>query len=165
MVHLVRQRGSYALKPPPSPPPSKNRHCEDTKMSQIKKRVLIVDDDVAFGEFVKDVIEEIDCEAFLISNSVKFKEAFTQILPDVIVLDVTMPEIDGIELVHWLAEVQCKAKIIIVSGYDPLFSAAAQDLGELHGLSRPMNLRKPFLPKALQALVIGDIPESQNGDV
>jgi DNA-binding response OmpR family regulator len=133
-------------------------------MIQTKKRVLIVDDDVEFGKFVKDTIEEIDCETFLISNPVKFKEAFKKFRPDVIVLDVTMPEIDGIELVHWLAEIQCKAKIIIVSGYDPIFSSAAQDLGEFHGLARPMNLRKPFQPKALQALIIGTNPGTQRAD-
>ena len=40
--------------------------------------------------------------------------------PAVVVMDIVMPRIDGIELVRWLANVNSNAKVIIVTGFNPL---------------------------------------------
>jgi YesN/AraC family two-component response regulator len=51
------------------------------------------------------------------------------------VLDIIMPDVDGIELVQWLGERNCQAKVIVVTGYNPLYSEAAGPLGEAQGLT------------------------------
>jgi len=118
-----------------------------------KKRVLIVDDDADFVDYVCDVVEAMGCIASSLTASTGFEKAFESFNPDVIVLDVTMPLIDGIEIINSLATRKSRAQIIITSGFDPFFSSAAQQIGETKGLAPPIILNKPFEPGALQALV------------
>ena len=46
-------------------------------------------------------------------------EAYENFKPTTIVLDMIMPGIDGNELVLWLADKACAARLIIMTGYTP----------------------------------------------
>ena len=73
-----------------------------------------------------------------------FKKAYETPEPAVIVLDVVMPDVDGIELVQWLAAMSCKAKVIIVTGYNPHYAEIAREIGALRGLERVETFTKPL---------------------
>ena len=68
------------------------------------KTLLIVDDEVDFGNLVRRVAEGLGFEVVVLSDSREFKETYNQLDPDKIVLDIVMPGIDGIEIVNWLIE-------------------------------------------------------------
>ena len=55
-----------------------------------------------------------------------------------------MPEIDGTELVFWLAERHCTAEIIIATGFNPTYAAVADTLGQAKGLNSVTTLTKPI---------------------
>jgi CheY-like chemotaxis protein len=67
-----------------------------------------------------------------------------------------MPGTDGIELLRWLAETGCKARIAIISGFDRRVLEAAGRLGEASGLIISDKLSKPIrlvaMRQALQRL-------------
>ena len=70
--------------------------------------------------------------------------------PDVVVLDIVMPGIDGVELVQWLAERGKQLHVVIVTGFAPNYATLAKKLGEAKGLLSVTTLTKPVRMAALQ---------------
>ncbi|WP_066872217.1 response regulator [Clostridium mediterraneense] len=79
-------------------------------------RVLIVDDAAFMRMMVKDILSkngfEVVGEA---SNGLKAIEMYKQERPDVVTMDITMPEMDGIEAVKAIKQFDPAAKIIMCS--------------------------------------------------
>jgi YesN/AraC family two-component response regulator len=84
-----------------------------------------------------------------------FKVAYNRFDPTVVILDMVMPEMDGIELVEWLGSVRCAARIIIISGYTPIYAKLAVTLGEAKGLLSISRLTKPVSLAALTTALQG----------
>lgn len=114
------------------------------------KRLLVVDDEPDFCAFVREVAERIGFTVKIITRSTEFVAAYEEFEPTVIVLDIVMPELDGIELVQWLASHGSPAQIVLVTGYNPQYAETAEVLGTLKGLNEIRTLSKPVSAKALR---------------
>lgn len=79
-------------------------------------RVLIVDDAAFMRMMIKDILEkngyEVVAEA---NNGIKAVEMYKREKPDVVTMDITMPDMDGIEAVKAIREFDPAAKIIMCS--------------------------------------------------
>lgn len=115
------------------------------------KRLLIVDDEPDFGEFVRKVAEDLGYEVTVTTEGRAFKKIYDKCDPTVVLLDMIMPETDGIELVTWLAKNHCTAKVIVATGYHPDYGLMAQKLGEDGGIDSVTLLTKPVSPAQLRA--------------
>ena len=109
----------------------------------VEKRLLVVDDEPEFGEFVRKVAVELDYEVEVTGDGRSFMKAYESFDPSVIILDLVMPGIDGVELVQWLVEHKCTAQLIVITGYNPKYAALAGKLAEARGLSSVTTLTKP----------------------
>ncbi len=109
-----------------------------------EKRLLVVDDEPGFGELVREIAEESGYQVGVTLNARDFKRAYEDLDPTVVVLDIVMPETDGIELIHWLADKNSRAKLIVVTGFNPRYAAMAEVLGRSQGLGEVVSLAKPF---------------------
>ena len=118
-----------------------------------EKRLLICDDEPAFGRFVKNVAEELGYAVRVTTDSDEFIEAYDAFQPTTIVLDMIMPGMDGNELVLWLAKRQCTARVVIITGYTPDYAAHAKILAEFKGLGPVMTLHKPVEISRLRAVL------------
>lgn len=107
------------------------------------RNVLILDDEAEFGRFVAKVASGLGHEARAVTSSKAFRQAYAQSKPDTVVLDIVMPEEDGIEVIKWLAEQGYDAHVIVVSGYSPRYLRAARILGEINGRMKISQLEKP----------------------
>jgi YesN/AraC family two-component response regulator len=76
--------------------------------------------------------------------------------PDIIVLDIVMPKMDGFELVQWSAAQQSVARIIIVTGCNPHYAKMIQNIGTAHGILSITSLVKPIAITDLKAALAGD---------
>lgn len=74
-------------------------------------------------------------------------------MPDLILLDINMPGMDGVEFVRHLAERQYLGSLILVSGEDDLMLRATEKLARAHNLSVLGSLHKPPIPARLSALL------------
>ena len=82
----------------------------------MSKRVVIVDDAVFMRMMIKDILEkngfEIIGEA---SNGASAVEEYKNLKPDIVTMDITMPEMDGIQAVKEIRKIDPDAKIIMCS--------------------------------------------------
>ncbi len=80
------------------------------------KRVLIVDDAAFMRMMIKDILQkngfEVVGEA---SNGVEAVNLYKKERPDVVTMDITMPDMDGIEAVKEIRTFDANAKIIMCS--------------------------------------------------
>ena len=120
-----------------------------------EKRLLICDDEPAFGRFVKNVAEELGYAVRVTTDSDEFIEAYDAFQPTTIVLDMIMPGMDGNELVLWLAKRQCTARVVIITGYTPDYATHAKILAEYKGLGPLTTLHKPVEISQLRAVLGG----------
>jgi two-component system OmpR family response regulator len=66
-------------------------------------RLLVIDDEPAFGQIVKRVAEASGFEVIVTHDPSAFMHAARQWHPSVIILDLKMPGIDGVQLLRTLA--------------------------------------------------------------
>lgn len=108
------------------------------------EKLIVMDDEPRFGTFVEEVATDLGFEVRVLSQPRDFVDVFEQFQPTTIVLDMVMPELDGTEITRWLSEQKYGGKLLIVTGYNPLYSKIAKTLGELGGLARVKRLSKPL---------------------
>ena len=79
-------------------------------------KILIVDDAAFMRMMIKDILEkngfEIVGEA---NNGIKAVELYKKEKPDIVTMDITMPDMDGIEAVKAIKEFDSAAKVIMCS--------------------------------------------------
>ncbi|QOR35339.1 response regulator [Clostridium sp. 'deep sea'] len=80
------------------------------------KSILIVDDAAFMRMMLKNLLEK---EGFEVigeaQNGKKAVEAYQELNPDLVLMDITMPEMDGIEALRWIKKINPKAKVIMCS--------------------------------------------------
>ena len=113
-------------------------------------RLLVVDDEPRFRDFVGRVAVKLGFDVERAADGHAFKSLYEGFDPDVVVMDVVMPGIDGNELVQWLAERAATLHLIIVTGYTPNYAKFAKELGEAKGLASVSVLTKPVRMAVLQ---------------
>ncbi|MCP5197585.1 MAG: response regulator [Gammaproteobacteria bacterium] len=118
-----------------------------------EKRLLIVDDELAFGEFVRQVALTLDYEVAVTTDSRTFQERYVDFKPTTIMLDMVMPDMDGNELLLWLLRQGYASDLIITTGYNPDYASDAKTLAEFNGLSAVTTLVKPFSLAKLRAVL------------
>jgi DNA-binding response OmpR family regulator len=119
------------------------------------KRLLLVDDDPDIVEFISTVAEQQGYEVCSICRPSDFFESFKAFRPSALMLDLAIPDIDGIEIMRWLADEGCRAPIVIISGFGRPVLESAGHLGEARGLKIAATLSKPVRLAALRDVLAG----------
>ena len=115
-----------------------------------RDRLLVIYDERDLGEFIAEVAEGLGFEALATDRSTEFWAAYARATPQVVVLDLMMPEEDGVEILRTLAERACQASILVISAADPRVVATVRRLGEARGLRMLGALHKPIEIGALE---------------
>jgi len=115
--------------------------------------LIVVDDEPDLAGFVCTVAEQVGFDAKQFNDAALFKAQ--GVCADVIVLDLIMPGVDGVEVIRFLAERDCNAQLILVSGFDPAVLHSAQKLATEQGLNVVGSLSKPFRYDELTQLLSG----------
>lgn len=105
-------------------------------------RILIVDDEMAIRRFLKASLSSYDYNILEAKTGIEATEKSISLHPDVIILDLGLPDIDGIEVLRKIRK-RSKVPIIILSvREDPMEKASALDAGADDYLTKPFNTRE-----------------------
>lgn len=118
----------------------------------IRPWLMVVDDETDMGEFVCAVAEKGGFNAINTDQAGEFIARFQDDLA-VVVLDLFMPGVDGIELIRFLGERQSTAHVILMSGVDSSVLHSAKELAVELGLDVIGTLNKPFRRDELKSLL------------
>ena len=109
-----------------------------------QERLLAVDDDVASAELIVRVAERCGYEGFATSDPRGVTNLANALQPDVMAIDVNMPNIDARGLLQLLSEAGYKGHIFIASGSEMEVLEETQEFGAERGLSIPFVIQKPL---------------------
>jgi len=118
-------------------------------------RVLVVDDSALIRNMVSTILQELGLETELAENGEVAMNIFAQQEFDLVVTDVIMPEVDGIELVRQIRAINTEVPILVVtSAAHPRYQESSQKAGANGFLLKPIDsdLLQNAVRKLLPAL-------------
>lgn len=116
-------------------------------------RLLALDDDEGFLKIVSRIADKADYGAVATSQPEAFEEALRTFDPTVILLDLQMPHLDGIEVLRRLSDRAVRATVVLSSGVDARVLGTARELGCQLGLDMGTPLEKPVRTAALREML------------
>ncbi|ADO84071.1 response regulator [Ilyobacter polytropus] len=104
-------------------------------------KVLLVEDDKMARKRLKRVIEKEGYEVIAAQDGLEGLELFKSERPDVVITDVKMPKIDGIEVMHRIKEMSKTTEVILITGHGDIDMAivALRD-GALDYIKKPIDI-------------------------
>ena len=118
-------------------------------------RILVIDDNLAVVDILVTMLAE---EGYEVSSAVTSDEGlklFIQSRPDLVLLDIALPGMSGIEMLKQIRSIARTARVVMVSGVDPTRAREALELGALACVDKPFDLATL---KAVVAMVLQDKP-------
>jgi DNA-binding response OmpR family regulator len=107
-------------------------------------RLLVVDDDVRLTRTVALTATQLGMNTRQINDPSTALDAFIAFRPGVILLDVFMPEVDGIDVLGEILLTGIPTRIILTSGGDEELLRVALEAARFHGATDAIVLAKPF---------------------
>jgi DNA-binding response OmpR family regulator len=117
-------------------------------------RLLAVDDDASSAVLIVRVAERCGYEAFATSDSRGVVNLANALSPDIMAIDINMPNIDAGGLLQLLAQAGYRGRVLIVSGEDESVLRETQAKAEALGLSVPYIQQKPLDFQKLRAMLM-----------
>ena len=106
--------------------------------------ILVVDDEIGIRELLSEILSDEGHVVHLAENAQQAREFRQKAIPDLVLLDIWMPDTDGISLLkEWRREDLLSMPIIIMSGHASIDTAVeATRHGALGFLEKPIALQK-----------------------
>jgi DNA-binding NtrC family response regulator len=110
------------------------------------KKILIVDDDVQFAEMMQKTLHALGHEPIMAATAKQALKLYDPLTVDLVITDLIMPDMEGVELILALRRLNRQAKIIAMSGggrnTPDTYLNVAHKLGALKTLAKPFSLEK-----------------------
>ena len=109
--------------------------------------ILVVDDEADIRNLVQEILEDEDYEVSTAEDGEHARQALRNRRPDLILLDIWMPDLDGITLLkEWSEDEGLPCPVVMMSGHGTVETAVeATRLGAYDFLEKPLSLAKLLL--------------------
>jgi len=107
-------------------------------------QILVVDDEMGIRELLSEILQDEGYDVTLAENAAAARQARQARRPDLVLLDIWMPDTDGITLLkEWSAGGQLNMPVIMMSGHGTIDSAVeATRIGAMEFLEKPIAMQK-----------------------
>ena len=125
-------------------------------MDDLKIKILVLDDEPFMLKLIEHILVDLGYAPVLIcDNGQTALELIAGSVepPNLILLDINMPQMDGLAFVRHLVELHFSGSVILVSGEDERMQQAAEKLAKAHNISVLGHLHKPPTPAGLGELI------------
>lgn len=112
----------------------------------MRRKILVVDDDVEIVEMLSYILKQAGYAIGTACNGIEALKKVRSLSPDLVLLDLMLPELDGFAVCETLRRHADTAKLPVI-----MLTAVSGELGRLSGLDCGANdyITKPFSPKVL----------------
>jgi len=125
-------------------------------METIRRKILVVDDNIEFVDFIRRFLEGNDFQVSIALNGKTAIEKAISDVPELVLLDLKLPDIPGEEVLKRVKEIEKDIAIVVITGYGG--EQVAVDLmrkGAIDFLSKPID-HEVLLSSVKNALEIRD---------
>ena len=123
-------------------------------MNDPKPTVFIVDDDDAFRQSLKFLVESVGLNVRAFSSANQFIDQYDPAIPGCVVLDVRMPGMSGLELQEQLRERNCNIPVIVITAFgDVPMAVRAMKHGAIDFFQKPFNSDQILLDQVQKAIL------------
>ncbi|MDH4191744.1 MAG: response regulator [Betaproteobacteria bacterium] len=107
-------------------------------------QILVVDDEIGIRELLSEILEDEGHDVRLAESAAVARQHRQQQRPDLVLLDIWMPDTDGITLLkEWAANGQLNTPVVMMSGHGSIETAVeATRIGALDFLEKPIALQR-----------------------
>lgn len=119
----------------------------------VNSSLYILDDNELIGQTITRYVSRRGLGAEHYTHASAFLESVNNAAPDVILLDLFLPDLDGVEVIKRLANLDCQSRLILVSGAEDKVLSSATRLAASLGLNVIGSLTKPFALRGLGKLL------------
>ncbi|MBS1220115.1 MAG: sigma-54-dependent Fis family transcriptional regulator, partial [Proteobacteria bacterium] len=108
------------------------------------RQILVVDDEIGIRELLSEILSDEGYDVQLAENAGAARTFRTQTRPDLVLLDIWMPDTDGITLLkEWASTGQLTMPVVMMSGHGTIDTAVeATRIGAYDFLEKPIALQK-----------------------
>jgi two-component system, response regulator, stage 0 sporulation protein F len=123
----------------------------------MKEKILIVDDQFGIRILLNEVFSKEGYQTFQAANGIQALDIVTKHDPDLVLLDMKIPGMDGIEILKRMKVIEPDIRVIIMTAYGELdMIQEAKNLGAI------THFAKPFDIDDIRAAVRKHIPQKSN---
>ncbi|WP_066073014.1 response regulator [Neobacillus soli] len=107
----------------------------------MKEKILIVDDQFGIRILLNEVFQKEGYQTFQAANGVQALEIVKKHDPDLVLLDMKIPGMDGIEILKRMKVIDPDIRVIIMTAYGELdMIQEAKDLGAITHFAKPFDI-------------------------
>lgn len=108
------------------------------------KKILVVDDEVGIRELLSEILFDEGYQVYLAENAQQARDFRLGKVPDLVLLDIWMPDTDGLTLLkEWVAQDLLTMPVVMMSGHGTIETALeATRIGAADFLEKPIALQK-----------------------
>ena len=106
--------------------------------------ILVVDDEMGIRELLNEILTDEGHTVYAAESAIQARTIREQMRPDLVLLDIWMPDVDGITLLkEWSKTGQLTMPVVMMSGHATIDTAVeATRIGALNFLEKPIALQK-----------------------
>jgi CheY-like chemotaxis protein len=129
--------------------PADNTGADNTAAGDVqpaqsaRPRLLVIDDQPDIVRVIGHLAETLGYAVRGVSDSTKAFETFTEFAPDAVILDLVMPGVDGIEILHKIRESGRAPRVLVMSGYGEFYLQMVDTLASGSGMPNVSTASKP----------------------
>ena len=103
-------------------------------------RILVVDDEVSLAQTLKDLLVFHGYTVEIASNGIQARDLLSKSSFDLVVSDIRMPMMDGMELLNFINENHRGTPVILISGFSDFDESTVSQKGAKGLVSKPMDV-------------------------
>ena len=110
------------------------------------RTILIVDDETSILQSLEGIFSDEGLETIRAESGARALEKIEEVLPDLVLLDIWMPDMDGIETLEKIKKAYPNLQVVMMSGHGTIETAVkATKVGAYDFIEKPLSIEKLLL--------------------